>query len=193
MKQILTILLLLNVINLSAQITDRRFIIQWLKLCDDKIEAESVRAYFIDHKYFDDSVKIDEQLNTIPLTKIKSISYSPIKMDNYVPGKGEISISTVQKSELNIIEDWIKRAKELFVDKYVSASQHILSDSKDPVLVVDGQAVSPPIAKAVLGKIDVKEIYDISAVDFFPAPSSIFGQNAKNGLVQIWTKQKYNE
>lgn len=193
MRQILTILFLLSVTNLSAQMTDRRFIIQWLKLCDDKIEGDSVRAYFIDHTYFDDSVKIDEQLKTIPLAKIKSISYSPIKTDNYVPGRGEIGITTIQKRNPKIIQDWMDQAKELFVDNYVLVSQHILTDYKDPVLVIDGQVVSPTIAKSVLDKIESREIYDISVNSLFPVPTSIFGQNAKNGLVQIWTKQKYKE
>lgn len=86
----------------------------------------------------------------------------------------------------------MKKAEELFIDKYVSQA-HILTDSKDPVLVIDGQAISPTIAKAALDKIDPKEIYDISVNGFFPVPTSIFGQNAKNGLVQIWTKQKYKD
>jgi len=49
------------------------------------------------------------------------------------------------------------------------------------------------ISKATLYNIDPKEIYDISVNGFFPVPENLFGQNAKNGLVQIWTKQKYKE
>jgi hypothetical protein len=116
-----------------------------------------------------------------------------MKTDNYVPGRGSIYVMTIQKMETRDVEDWMKEARKLFVDKYESHSQHILTKSKDPVLVIDGQSVSATIAKVTLDKIDPKEIYDISVNGFFPVPASLFGQNSKNGLVQIWTKQKYNE
>lgn len=116
-----------------------------------------------------------------------------MKTDNYVPGRGSIYVMAIQKMDTKDVEGWVKKARKLYVDEYVSYSQHILTDSKDPVLVIDGQAISATIAKSALDKIDPKEIYDISVNSFFPVPTSLFGQNAKNGLVQIWTKQKYKE
>ena len=193
MRAIFAVLFLLHVTCLHAQVTDKAFIDRWLKLCDDKIEVDSVRVYHVDQEYFDDTTKLNARLRTIPQKRIKSILYSEVKMDNYVPGKGTIYISTIQKMDPKSTGNWMKRAKELYVDKYVSFSQHILTDSKDPVLVIDGQSIPPTIAKAALDNIDPKEIYDISVNGFFAVPSSIFGQNARNGLVQIWTKQKYIE
>lgn len=193
MRHTFTILLLLHVFDSYGQVTDKAFVDRWLKLCDEKIEVDSVRAYFIDREYFTDTAKINARLRMVPPKTIKSILYSKMKRDNYVPGKGTIYVATIQRMDLNDIESWVKAAKQLFVDKYVSQSQHILADSKDPVLVIDGQSVSPTIAKAALNKINPKEIYDISVNGFFPVPASIFGQNAKNGLVQIWTKQNYED
>jgi hypothetical protein len=193
MRQTFTILFFLYITVSYAQVADKAFIDRWLKLCDEKIEVDSVRAYFIDRQYLTDTAKIDARLKTIPVKKIKSIVYSKMKTDNYVPGKGTIYVATIQRKEIKDTEGWMKEAKELFVDKYVSVTQHILTDSKDPALVIDGQSISPTIAKRALDNINPKEIYDISVVGFFPVPSSIFGQNAKNGLVQIWTKQKYME
>ena len=102
-------------------------------------------------------------------------------------------MTTIRKMDTKDVEAWMKEANKLYVDKYASYSQHILTDSRDPVLVIDGQAVSATIAKATLDKINAKEIYDISVNGFFPVPTTLFGQNAKNGLVQIWTKQKYQK
>jgi hypothetical protein len=168
------------------------FIKKWLLLCAEEIEVDSVRAYYIDRDYFDNPDEINARLTTIPISKIKSIRYSKMKTDNYVPGRGSIFVMTVQKMDPQDVEDWMKEARKLYVDKYRSYSQHIVTDSKDPVLVIDGQAVSATIAKSALDKIEPKEIYDIS-VNGTPVPNSIFGQNGKNGLVQIWTKQKYKD
>jgi hypothetical protein len=169
------------------------FIKKWLSLCDEKIEVDSVRAYYIDRDYFDIPEKINARLNTIPVSKIKSIRYSRMKKDNYVPGRGSIFVMTIQKMATRDVEAWMKDARKLFRDKYSSYSQHILTNSRDPVLVIDGQQVSATIAKVTLDKIDPREIYDISVNEHSPAPMTLFGQNAKNGVVQIWTKQKYQE
>jgi hypothetical protein len=193
MRQTFTILLLLAFTTTHGQGTDKAFVDRWIKLCDEKIEVDSVKAYYIDRQYFTDTAKINARLNTVPPPKIKSIWYSKMKTDNYVPGRGSIYVMVIQKMDTKDVEGWMKEARKLYVDKYTSYSQHILTDSKDPVLVIDGQAVSATIAKSALDKIDPKEIYDISVNSFFPVPTSLFGQNAKNGLVQIWTKQKYKE
>jgi hypothetical protein len=193
MRQIFTILFSFTLTSLSAQVTDMTFVKKWLLLCDDKLQVDSVKAYYIDRDYFDDSVKINARLSTIPFEKIKSIRYSKMKTDNYVPGRGSIFVMTIQKMDAKDVEAWIKDARKLFVDKYSSYSQHILTDSRDPVLVIDGHQVYATIANSTLNKIDPKEIYDISVNEHVPAPESLFGQNAKNGLVQIWIKQKYKE
>jgi hypothetical protein len=193
MRQIFTILLLLYFTTSYGQRTDKAFVDRWLKLCDENIEVDSVRAYYIDREYFTDTAKINVRLRTIPPRKIKSIWYSKMKTDNYVPGRGSIYVMTIQKMETKDVEAWMLDAKKMYVDKYASYSQHILTDSRDPVLLIDGQTISATIAKAALDKIDPREIYDISVNGRFPVPTSLFGQNAKNGLVQIWTKQKYKE
>jgi hypothetical protein len=193
MRQTFTILFLLFFTETHGQGTDKAFVDKFLKLCDDKIEVDSVKAYYVDRQYFTDTAKINARLRTIPPSKIKSIWYSKLKTDDYVPGRGSIYVMTIQKMDTKDVVGWMKEARKLYVDKYASYSQHILTDSKDPVLVIDGQAVSATIAKSALDKIDPKEIYDISVNGFFPVPTSIFGQNGKNGLVQIWTKQKYKE
>ena len=193
MRQIFTILFLLYFFASFGQGTDKAFIDRWLKLCDENIPVDSVKAYYIDRKYFTDTAKINAYLKTTPPRRIKIIWYSKIKKDNYVPGRGSIYVMTIREMDSENVKTSLKEARKLYSDKYTSYSQHVLTDSKDPVLVIDGQTVSPTISKATLDKIDPKEIYDISVNGFFPVPVSLFGQNAKNGLVQIWTKQQYKE
>ena len=114
-------------------------------------------------------------------------------MDNYVPGKGTIGIGTVKKQALKNVTKLLDDARNLFQDKYGISSQHVLPEAKDPVLVIDGQSILPSIAKVTLEKIAPEGIYDIYVNEFFPVPNSVYGQNAKNGLVQIWTKKKHKE
>ena len=180
MRQTLTILFIFYVTVSYGQVTNKAFVDRWLKSCDEKIEVDSVRAYYIDRQSFTDTAKINARLRTIPPRKIKSIWYSKMKTDNYVPGRGSIYVMTIQKMDTKDVEAWMKEAIKLYVDKYASFSQHILTDSRDPVLVIDGQAISATIAKAALEKIVPKEIYDISVNDHFPVPTSIFGQNVSS-------------
>ena len=192
MRQVFATLLLFQVTTLPAQVTDMAFVKKWLLLCDESIAVDSVRAYYIDGRYSADSAVINSRLRAIPTVKLKGIWYSRIKTDNYVPGRGSIYVMSIQKMDTKRVEGWMKEARKLYVDDYVS-HQHILPDSKDPVLVIDGQAILATISKETLKKIDPQQIYDISVNGFFPVPSSIYGQNAKNGMVQIWTKDRYEE
>ena len=59
MRRTITILFLLNFTLSYGQVTDKAFVDRWLKLCDEKIQVDSVRAYYIDREYFTDTAKIN--------------------------------------------------------------------------------------------------------------------------------------
>ena len=106
MRHIITILLLLYFTASYGQRTDKAFVDRWVKLCDENIEVDSVITYYIDRQYFTDTAKINGRLRAIPPTKIKSIWYSKMKTDNYVPGRGSIYVMTIQKMDTNDVEVW---------------------------------------------------------------------------------------
>jgi hypothetical protein len=190
MKTLLTIILLIVLTQLKAQTIDKNYIINWIKAVDTTYEPDSVIAYEIDRDsyYTYDTAKLNDRLQQISFSRLKSIYYSKIKMDNYVPGKGTIYILTIRKQETENAKNWLTKAKKLFTDKYVSFSQHIFSNAKDPVLYIDNIAIHHTEVKEAINKINPKDIYDIS-VSSSPVPTTMYGQNAKNGLVQIWTNK----
>jgi len=179
---------------LKGQSIDKSYIIKWIKAADSTFAVDSVITYKIDRQsfYTYDTASLNARLRLITVDRLASIFYSKYKTDNYVPGKGTIYISTIKEQSTEIIESWLPNAKGLFVDNYVSFSQHIFIDAKDPVLLIDNKQVHHTEVREALNKLDPKDIYDIS-VNPSPAPAFMYGQNAKNGLVQIWTKKLFRD
>ena len=165
-------------------------------MCDSTARVDLVRAYIIDNQYYDltvDTFSFHDRLSAIKVNKVHSIYYSKVKQDEYVPGKGFITVRTIRKKSLENVQGWLTEAKKVFQDQYTSFSQHIHPDAKDPVLVIDNKTIQHTLVKETLNKINPQDIYDISVNNYFPVPSTLYGQNAKNGLVQIWTKKNYKE
>jgi hypothetical protein len=174
----------------KGQSIDKSYIDNWIKAADPTFPVDSVIAYKIDREsfYSYDTASFNARLRLITVDRLATIFYSKYKTDNYVPGKGTIYISTIKKQETSDIESWLTKAKGLFIDNYVSFSQHIFTDSKDPVLLIDNKSIHHTEVKEAINKLDSKDIYDIS-VNTSRVPASMYGQNSKNGLVQIWTKK----
>lgn len=190
MRTLLSLLLTVLILTeLKSQTIDKNYIVNWLKAIDSNSQIDSVVVYKIDGKsyYTYDSAKLNRRLKQIMVSKLKSIFYSKYKIDNYVPGKGTIYILTFKEQHIDDIKTRLIKANELFIDSYISFSQHIMIDSKDPVLLIDNKSIHHTEVKDFLKKLVPSEIYDMS-VNTSPVPTVIYGQNAKNGLVQIWTK-----
>jgi len=194
MKTTIFILSLCSLIQLNAQSIDKNYVINWIKASDNTYEPDSVIAYYIDRKlyYTYDTTKFSAALRQISVNKLKGIFYSKYKTDNYVPGRGSIFISTIKELKTDDINGWLTNAKNLFVDDYISFSQHIFAGAKDPVLIIDNKKIHHTEVKEIISKLDPKDIYDIS-VSSSPVPAAMYGQNSKNGLVQIWTKRFMKE
>lgn len=188
MKTLIFILACTCFTKLNAQSIDRNYIVNWIRQADSTFDVDSVMKYRIDGEsfYTTDTAKLNNQLRQIPYDSLKAIFFSRVKTDNYVPGKGTIYVLTIQQQNAKNAKAWLDKAKILFTDKYFSFSSHIPVNAKDPVLIIDYRLIHQTEAKEVLDKLKPAEIYDIS-VGQTPVPVPIYGQNAKNGLVQIWT------
>jgi len=190
MKILLLILASICLTQLKAQTIDKDYIVKWIKLADTTFDVDAVVKYSIDREsyYATDTAKLNNRLRQISTDRLKCIFFSRIKTDNYVPGKGTIYVQSIQLQTIEDAKSWLDKAKSLFIDKYFSFSNHILIDSKDPVLIIDNQTIHHTEVKEMLDKLNPKNIYDISVAQT-PIPPSMYGQNSKNGLVQIWTKK----
>ena len=88
-----------------------------------------------------------------------------------------------------IIRNKFDELKGLFKDEYHGFSQHILNDSKDPVLYINNQKIHHTEVKEALEKLDKKKIVYIN-IKTNPQSQEFHGQNAKNGVVVIWTEKE---
>lgn len=190
MKTLTFILFLFISTRLNAQSIDKNHVINWIKAIDAPYKPDSVVAYYIDRElyYTYDTTKFNAAIQKINVHNLKGIFYSKYKTDNYVPGRGSIYILTIHELEADDIKGWLTNARKLFADNYISFSQHIFTNAQDPVLLIDNESIHHTEAKDVLNKLDPKDIYDIS-VNTSPVPAAMYGQNSRNGLVQIWTKK----
>jgi hypothetical protein len=93
-----------------------------------------------------------------------------------------------KKNDSIKLDSILKKIKNRFSDNYNIYSQHILANAKNPVLIMNGNTVHHSEVKA---KIDILRIEEILYIDYKEEPQSleIYGQNAKNGLVSLWTKE----
>lgn len=190
MKTLLLIFTFICLTQLKAQTIDKDYIVKWIKLADTTFDVDAVVKYSIDRESYDttDTAKLNNRLRQISVDRLKAIFFSNYKTDNYVPGSGTIYVQSIQQQTAEDAKAWFEKAKSLFTDKYYSFSNHIFIDAKDPVLIIDNRSIHHTEVKEYLDKLNPEDIYDIS-VGQTPVPASMYGQNAKNGLVQIWTKK----
>lgn len=176
---------------LKGQGIDKSYIDNWIKAADSSFAVDSVRVYFVNGQYLTsfDTLELSTKLKQISADKIACIGYSQIKDCGYQPGRGTIFVNSIKSQVSKDIKYNLTAAGQLFKDNYISFSQHILNDAKDPVLVIDYVVIHHAEIKDAFKKLKIQELYSVD-INPFRVPAALFGQNAKNGLVQILTKKK---
>src|SRR5690554_225922 len=141
---------------------------------------------------YSDSLKLDKELTTIDKNKISEIAI--LKNDGKISHqrKDVIIIQSATKLPKKTIKSKLKEIKSKFKDKYNGFSQHIYIDAKDPVLYLNGNKIHHTETKKLVNKL---KLNDIGYIYFSQTPQSeeCHGQNAKNGMVVIWTNDKLTE
>ncbi len=159
-------------------------------IIDKKLELQEDAVYVVNGLPYEqkDSLKLNSVLKSFSLDHL--VDLTKLKNDGSIVRCTSNDIAIVYfatqqaKKEIN---KKLKMVKDKFPDKYFGHSQHILTDSKNPVLIIDNKTVRHEEAKEVIEQIKTNNIYFI---DFKsdPQPTELYGQNAKNGPVRIWTK-----
>ncbi len=180
---------------LNAQIVDKNYIDRWLKASDSSAQIDAVVVYRVDQKefYSYDTTTLNNELRKITIDRIASIVYSDAKKSGNTPGKGTIDITTLKSQSLKELESAMREAEKSFKDKYNSFSQHIYSNAKDPVLIIDNELIHYAQVREELKKINLNDVFAIVVTTNFPVPYIYFGQNSKNGMVRIWTKKMFSK
>lgn len=193
MKSILlTILLLATSIYSYSQFVDKRAIDDRVKLIDTTKDKSQTRLYVINGIPFNeqDSTKIDSTLKLYDAKYLVDVNFVTCQQMNFPHCNGDIVIILFaynQKSKTK--RHLMKKVRQSFTDNYVSFSQHIFSDAKDPVLFIDNKLIHHTEIKEKIKLLKLTRVYFIDFNDK-PVSELHYGQNAKNGLVRIWTVSK---
>lgn len=171
-------------LNLNAQDLNRKNLIEQLKAEKESIFVINGNAFLIA-----DSLKLDKELSSIQTKKIADITI--FKDDGKLshPMKNFIIINYATKLKSNLIKKKWKEIKPKFSDEYYGFSSHIYTESKDSVLYINGYKIHHTEVKNVIKNFKINNIGYIYYSQS-PVNSEYYGQNAKNGLVIIWSKEK---
>jgi len=141
---------------------------------------------------YSDSLELDIELKKIDKSKISEITI--LKNEGKISHQRNdvIIIQYAFKLSKKVIKEKLIEIKTKFTDKYHGFSQHIYTDAKDPVLYLNGNKIYHTEIKRTLGDLKVN---NIGYIYFSQASQSVefHGQNARNGIVIIWTKDRLTE
>jgi hypothetical protein len=165
-----------------AQKNDLKTIKEKLELKDEKlIIINGIPYNLTETKEIDSVLNSFSNENLVELTKIKNDG-------KFAHWNNDVAIVlfTYQQKEKDI-KRILKDLENKFPDKYLGYSQHILTDSKSPVLFINDKSIHHTEAKRKIEKLKLKDIHYINyRKDSVSA--ELYGQNGKNGLVRIWLK-----
>jgi hypothetical protein len=188
---LLTFFLWATLNSLKAQKFDKRLLDEKVKLIDTAFRFRQT-MYVINGIPFaaTDSIKIDSVLQANGLKYLVSIDILKEAARNLMHNNNDVVLVTfAYNQKLKRKRELFRKVRQSFVDNYVSFSQNIFIDTKDPVLYIDNVLIHHTEAKQKLKALTLQSIYYIDNTDKAVATEH-YGQNAKNGLVRIWTVPK---
>jgi len=185
--KIAILLICFSRIKINAQDVNRQNLITQLKADKESLFVINGLAFFIS-----DTLKLDEELSKIETSKISEIEI--LKNDGKLAHQRNdvIVIQYATELEQKLIKKILKQIKPKFKEEYLGFSQHILSNAKDPVLYLNGNNIHHTETKKVITNLKrnkIGYIYHSKSAQ----SRECHGQNATNGVVIIWTKDKLNE
>ena len=170
--------------NLNAQNLDRKNLLK-------HFNAEKNNLFVINGlPYFQkDSVDLDKKLKQINKLKLSEISF--LKNDGKLSHTNSniIIINYAELLSQKTIKKKFKEIKPRFQDEYQSFSQHLYENAKNPVLYLNGEKIQHTEATKIVNKLRRKDIGYIYTSKTKQNPE-YHVQNAKNGIVIIWTAEK---
>ena len=193
MKSLLLIIFLqATFISSYSQIVDKKAIDDRVKLIDTTTDKSQTRLYVINGIPFteQDNIKIDSALKSYDPKYLVDVNFVTCRQMKFLHCNGDIVIILFAYNQKNKTKrHLLKKVRQSFVDNYVSFSQHIFTDAKDPVLYIDNKLIHHTETKDKIKSLKLNRVYYIDFNDK-PVSELHYGQNAKNGLVRIWTVPK---
>ena len=191
MKLLLATALLLFSLNLRGQSIDKQHIDGWLIKCDTAYKAGKIWGYAFNNIIYEakDSIRLNNDLKA--LTNDKLLSIDPFwneELSSTTENPGKLLVLIVIKGKQTIKgKQAILRTVLTKYTKPLVSQNHINPISAEPVLFINGKPISHTNCYVELSKLMIDSITDIY-YSKHPVPNEYYGQNAKNGIVAIWTK-----
>lgn len=136
-----------------------------------------------------DSLALQSELAQINTNKIVAFEVVKSEGDQSFLRTDTILLDYAHLQNKKLIASSLKEIKRKFTDEYQGFSSHILTNSQDPVLYVNGHRIHYTEIQSILTQLTVDKlgyIYFLSA----PQPLELHGSNGKNGVVILWTKDQ---
>ncbi len=105
---------------------------------------------------------------------------------NHKNGPVIILSTNVVRQKRKRVKKELQKARRLFKGPLLKTSNGMVY-KKEPAVMLEGKPLDSPTAKALLQKARVSYFETILVSE--TAPPSLFGTNAKNGLIRIWLKK----
>ncbi len=195
MRQILlTIIFLLSFSFCFSQNLNKNYLNNWLKMYDTSFTADPNILYVIDGLIYGgrDTTTLNNKLAEISIQELFSVERLKVLKNSYHSGPGVILVTLIGNQTKKEKKELLQKAKEKFNDCYTSSLQQIFMNAKNPSLYIDLKPIHHTETKQSIQKLQLKDIYAIDIIEK-PVPAALWGQNAKNGLVRIWTRKNFDE
>lgn len=191
MKLFFVATLLLASSYVRGQNVNKQHIDEWLLKCDTAYKAGKIWGYAFNNVVYEpkESAKLDSALKTLAINELLSIDpFWNQELSSTTENPGKLLVLIITKGKQSI-----KDKKTLFktvLTKYPKPQlyqNHIDPASAEPVLLINGKPIFHADCYTELSKLTDDSITDIY-YSKHPVPQEYYGQNAKNGIVTIWTK-----
>lgn len=185
MKNHLILLFFLSIQISNAQRFDK-------KAFDKKYELKNDVAYVINGVLYQprERARIDSALGSYPIEHL--VEVSKVSGMNGYKNNELVIISFAYKQSARQISKALEDIKGKFSDRYAGSELPASAYLKNPVLWIDNENIPQAKARQAIEKLKPDEIYFIDyKKDQISAAR--YGQNAKNGLVRVWTSKSRNK
>ncbi len=165
----------------NSQSLTKEYIENWILLCDSTIALESKELLYVIEGVPFDSKQVSNQLSVYsqddPFLILTYLQQADIKGNTWSHNPNLLVV---------IIGNAKRKLKNKEKVERIGKLNERFGEENIPVLIINGKTIEPAQSKGEIEKLNKREfLYSLSINH---APTSIYGPNAKNGLVKVWTK-----
>lgn len=176
--------------DIWAQPLTVEYIDQYISSCDPEIDlTKKERLYVIEGVPLEGEMLI-EKLNSFDISNqyvfIDYLNSDEVESTFFKPNLIVVLVGSSRKLRMKERKNQLSTIKSRFTDVYDIQTNQILSEAKDPVLVLNGEVVLHSKAFKTINDLVAKKIERVITLNH--CPGEVYGQNAKNGIIKIWTK-----